>query len=128
MTEPDVLLAVKSLSLKNCEGHDRIPTRILIDAIEILKNPLSVLFNRIYESKQLPQQWLISKINPIHKKGVTSNVENYRPISNLCSASKIFEKLILLRLQKLEWIRSRNQSWAQSFTQYLFHHYLTLSN
>ena len=102
MTEPDILLAVKSLSLKNCEGHDRIPTRILIDAIEILKNPLSVLFNRIYETKQLPQQWLISKINPIHKKGVTSNVENYRPISNLCSASKIFEKLILLRLQKLE--------------------------
>ena len=29
-------------------------------------------------------------------------VENYRPISNLCSASKIFEKLILLKLQKLE--------------------------
>ena len=102
MTESDVLLAVKSLSLKNCEGHDRIPTRILIDAIEILKNPLSVLFKRIYETKQLPQQWLISKINPIHKKGVTSFVENYRPISNLCSASKIFEKLILLRLQKLE--------------------------
>jgi hypothetical protein len=30
------------------------------------------------------------------------NIENYRPISNLCSTSKIFEKLILLRIKKLE--------------------------
>ena len=102
MSATDVMTAVKSLSIKNCEGHDRIPQRILIDGIEILKNPLSIIFSKIYQTKQIPQQWLISKINPIHKKGSNSNIENYRPISNLCSASKIFEKLILLRLQKLE--------------------------
>ena len=36
------------------------------------------------------------------KKGSPQNIENYRPISNLCSTSKNFEKLILLKLQKLE--------------------------
>ena len=32
------------------------------------------------------------------------DIENYRPISNLCSASKVFEKLILLKIQNLEKI------------------------
>ena len=32
----------------------------------------------------------------------TYNVENYRPISNLCSSSKIFEKLILKRILEIQ--------------------------
>ena len=36
------------------------------------------------------------------KKGNPANIENYRPISNLSSGSKNFEKLILLRIQNLE--------------------------
>ena len=94
MTENDVLKAVKSLKIKNCEGHDRIPQRALIDGIELLIKPLSVIFNKIYHTKVIPEQWLIAKINPIFKKGNTQCVENYRPISNLCSVSKNFEKLI----------------------------------
>ena len=34
---------------------------------------------------------------PIYKKGNKKDIENYRPIANLCSTSKIFEKLILKR-------------------------------
>ena len=102
MTENEILCAVKSLAVKNSEGHDRIPQRVLIDGYEILKAPLSALFKKIYETKEIPQQWLLSKITPILKKGNPANIENYRPISNLCSTSKIFEKLILLRMQNLE--------------------------
>ena len=29
-------------------------------------------------------------------------IENYRPVANLCSASKIFERLILNRINQLE--------------------------
>ena len=36
------------------------------------------------------------------KKGNASQIENYHPISNPCTTSKFFEKLILLRVQKLE--------------------------
>ena len=44
----------------------------------------------------------MAKITPIHKKGNKNDVSNYRPIANLCSASKIFEKLILQRIQDIE--------------------------
>ena len=77
--------AIQSLKIKNCEGHDRIPQRILIDGFEILEPHLTFLFDQIYKQKQLPQQWLISKIMPIFKKGDPNQIENYRPISNLCS-------------------------------------------
>ena len=98
MSLNNILEAVKSLKNKQCKGHDRIPQRILIDGISILQYPLSYLFNQIYIQKTVPEQWLIAKVTPIYKKAKTSKIENYRPISNLCSTSKIFEKLILLRL------------------------------
>ena len=44
------------------------------------------------------------KNNTDIQKGAPQNMENYRPISNLCSVTKIFEKLILLKLQKLEFL------------------------
>ena len=98
----NIIAVVKTMKIKNCEGHDRIPQRIIIHGIELLKAPLAVLFDKIYNTKAIPEQWLISKVIPIHKKGSILNIENYRPISNLCSTSKIFEKLILQRLQVLE--------------------------
>ena len=51
MTRNEVLGAVKTLSIKNCEGHDRIPQRFFIDGIEILIGPLSHLFNKVYQTK-----------------------------------------------------------------------------
>ena len=93
MSEMELIAAINSLAFKNCEGHDRIPQRIIKDGINMLLGPLSYLFDTIYKTKEIPQQWLISKVNPIFKKGNSSDIENYRPVSNLCSTSKIFEKL-----------------------------------
>ena len=87
---------------KNCKGFDRIPLRILKDGAFVIGKPLSVLFHKIYEAKKIPEQWKVAKIIPLHKKGNKQDITNYRPISNLCAVSKVFEKLILKRLQKIE--------------------------
>ena len=106
MTETNVLQAIKSLKPKYSEGYDRIPVKILYDGIPHLLKPLSYLFNNIYAKKQIPEQWLISKITPIFKKGNQNEINNYRPISNLCACSKIFEKLILMRLSQIESVNN----------------------
>lgn len=102
MCEKDVLNAIMSLKTKNCEGYDRIPQRFFTDGAPILIKPLSVLFNKVYEQREIPGQWLFAKITPVPKKGEKVHIENYRPIANLCSVTKIFEKLILQRIIQIE--------------------------
>jgi len=102
MTPERVEECLKNLKSKNCEGPDRLPLRILKDGATVLAKPLSVLFCKIYEKKEIPEQWKVSKVIPLHKKGKKENIENYRPISNLCSITKVFERLILLRLEEIE--------------------------
>ena len=65
-------------------------------------DPFCELFKKIYATGLLPEQWKVSKIIPNHKKGDKSKIENYRPIANLCSGSKVFEKLILKQIHYLE--------------------------
>ena len=92
-----------TLKSKNTEGVDRIPQKILLDGADQLEAPLSKLFNLIYSEKMIPDQWRIAKTIPVYKnKGDKKDIENYRPIANLCAASKIFEKLILKRILAIE--------------------------
>ena len=97
-----ILECIKTIKTKNCEGYDRIPQRILSDGAEVLISPFVGLFRRIYDQKAIPDQWSIAKVTPIHKKGLKCDIENYRPIANLCSSSKLFEKLILKRMLQIE--------------------------
>ena len=93
---------IKSIKIKNTEGYDRIPQRILVDGLDLLLPPLTLLFEKIYKEKKVPEQWLVSKTIPIFKKGNKHDVVNYRPIANLCCTSKIFEKLIMKRIKEIE--------------------------
>ena len=94
MTKKDVKECMMSLNNKKCEGFDRIPVNIIVDARDILLDPMFELFDKIYKTKLIPEQWKVSKIIPTFKKGDKTLIENYRPIANLCSTSKVFEKLI----------------------------------
>ena len=102
MTRGDVENCLNDLGSKKCEGYDRIPVCTLYHARIPLLEPMVTLFENIYKTKKIPEQWKIAKIIPIFKKGSKNKIENYRPIANLCSASKIFEKLILKQIHYLE--------------------------
>ena len=54
------------------------------------KTPPSPIFVQHY----LPQDWRVHLITPIFKSGDKTSVCNYRPISLLCTVSKVLEKLI----------------------------------
>jgi exonuclease III len=91
-----------NLKPKQCYGYDNIPVRILLDGIEFLLKPFHKLLNMIYNQRVIPDQWRTSRIIPLHKKGPKNKVENYRPISNLCAGSKVFERLILIKLTEFD--------------------------
>ena len=74
----------------------------MVDGFEYLLDPLAKLFFLVYSQKAIPDQWRFAKIVPVHKKGSKQLIENYRPVANLCCASKIFERLILNRIAQIE--------------------------
>ena len=97
----ELLTILKNLPLKNCSGIDRIPLRFFNEGKEILGPTIFSLMNKIWISEIIPEVWKITKTQPLYKSGNKSDVNNYRPISNLCSMSKIFEKLVQLKLNQI---------------------------
>ena len=102
MQKSDIKACMNVLNTKKCEGFDRIPVCILADAKTVLLDNLTGLFQKIYSTCTIPDQWKVSKIIPTFKKGNKVEIENYRPIANLCSTSKILERLILNQIHYLE--------------------------
>ena len=68
MSKCNIKEAIMSIKTKNCEGYDWVPQRILTDGIDHLLKPLSALFDKIYKTKELPEQRLIANIIPVLKK------------------------------------------------------------
>ena len=81
MSELNVRKCLIGLKIKNCEGVDRVPLRILNDGAQFLSGPITSLLNIIYLTKRIPDQWRQAKIIPTHKNGAKDNISNYRPIS-----------------------------------------------
>ena len=79
----------------------------------IISPVLSKLINRCFIEGVFPKCLKNGVIIPIHKKGDTSNVENFRPITLLPYLSKILEKLVYNRLYNF-------LTWNNFFTEQQF--------
>ena len=72
--------------LKNslASGPDNIPPLFYRKLAACLSGPLTILNRKIAEFGCLPMIWKNALVTPIHKKGSSGCVENYRPISLTC--------------------------------------------
>lgn len=85
----------KHLSKLKCTfsaGPDGIPPIFYKKLARCLTGPISKLNQLIFDSGALPAVWKTALVTPIFKKGRSSIVANYRPISLTCVACKIFEQ------------------------------------
>ena len=84
---------------KSC-GLDNLPMELWKFGGNELKILLLELFNNIIDKNQMPQQWETGMVINIHKKGTKSKCENYRGISLLPTAYKLFANIIKRRLNE----------------------------
>ena len=81
---------------KSCE-LDPIPSKLLIECLDSILPSLTDLFNSSLASGIFPQCFKSALVTPILKKRCLdhNDLNNYRPVSNLCFIAKILEKLVL---------------------------------
>jgi hypothetical protein len=94
--------AISTFKPKKSAGPDEVPLMVLKTCYPVLEPVLSRLFEKIVLTNRIPRAWKVARIKPIHKKGPASVVKNFRPISNLNSVSKLFERCILNRISGVD--------------------------
>ncbi len=100
-TETETISSIARLKNSRAQGFDEVPGCVIKDLGNLLVSPLCWLFNSISEHKDIPKAWKISKVIPVFKKGNPKRVENYRPVSNVSSLCKVFERCVLNKLLNL---------------------------
>ena len=90
----EIWQAIWNMKLTNSSSYDGIPIIIYKKSPAIVIDFLSILFNKVMKSNKIPDWWKFSIVLPMFKKGERDTLSNYRPISLLCSISKIFEKVV----------------------------------
>jgi len=101
-TQEEIDKAMATFKPKKSSGPDEVPMLVLKSCYDVVKQYILEFFKAITMSGQIPSVWRIAKIKPIHKKGDTELIENYRPICNLNSVSKLFERCILNRVAQYD--------------------------
>lgn len=100
ITEEEVHTELKKLKVEKSPGPDAIHPKVLKESAEILNAPLTKIFRKSLQQGEIPCDWKLANITPIHKKGEKSNAKNYRPVSLTSVVSKILERVIRSRLME----------------------------
>ena len=92
---------------KSCE-LDPIPSNLLIECLDSILPSLTDLFNSPLASGIFTQCFKSALVTPILKKRCLdhNDLNNYRPVSNLCFIAKILEKLVLYKVSS--YLNSHN--------------------
>ena len=85
-------------SLKNKTSTAEIPVQVLKRYGDICLPPLTDLINNIANDGHWPIELGSANITPAHKNMSATNKENYRPISVLPPVSKVFGRLLCIKL------------------------------
>jgi len=104
----EVLEAAKQLKPKLCAGEDQLPMRLIKDLAMLYPEMIAHYYSALCYMG-MPTRWKTAIITPLHKSGAKDQLTQYRPISNLDSLSKLFEKLLLNRLELLGELDGKHQ-------------------
>jgi len=94
----EICSIINKLKLNKATGSDNMPPELLNHEGRTLKQKLYKLVLMMWNNEQLPQQLNEGIICPVYKKGDRLKCNNYRPITLLNIAHKIFAIILNKRL------------------------------
>lgn len=97
----EVWKQLRNLKCRKSPGADNIHNTVLKNLPQKSVVLLTKIFNDCLRLNYFPPYWKIAKVIALKKPGKTESIpSSYRPISLLPTLSKLFERLILIRLAR----------------------------
>ena len=87
-------MKLDKLNSTKSPGPDGIHPRVLKELTSVVSDPLADIMNESISEGILPNSWKEAHVSPVYKKGVKSNLGNYRPVSLTSVVCKVLESLI----------------------------------
>ena len=100
ITEAEVKEQIRKLKKKKAAGEDKIENEAWIYGNMKIVKRITEIFNKVWKGEGFPERWKEGVISPIFKKGDREKVSNYRGITILNTAYKIYAMVLEKRLKE----------------------------
>ena len=99
-TDPAEIRRIVSKFKNKKTTVNNIPTFVFKKISDVISPILAELFNDSIRLGIFPDKLKFGRVIPLHKSGPQTSVSNFRPITTLSIYSKVFEKLVHIRMTK----------------------------
>ncbi|KAJ7423667.1 hypothetical protein BTVI_09073 [Pitangus sulphuratus] len=100
--EEEVSDLLSHLDLLKSTGPDGIHPRVMRELAEQLAKLLSIIYHQSWLTGEVPDDWKLVNVMPMHKKGRKEVVKNNRPVSLTSVPVKVMEQIILSAITRMD--------------------------